>query len=526
MEHPVLRRTIERWKPHKWFLGYLALYLIGNLLFLTDFPFVHSDEAWLSGLSRNMLETGHLGVTETFFDLKPRNPHAIKSLYHLLQMPFLLLFGYRVFSFRLLSMLSALPALWLCYRLGERLTHNRFLGAAAAIALSLDVQFIYAAHFARQEMLILLLMLAVIAQLLSGHRHAYLCAGVLTGLSVGIHPNSFLVAAAGAATCVAIWLYRRRVQWRGLLLYAGITAAFTAFFVALSLSFDPNFFRNYLAYGSEFQVSAPLGAKILETGPYFQRLYYQVSGTYYTPNIRLQLTLFPFLLATGVLACLHTRVRKKRWDSLIFPLAAVAGIWAGMAIVGRWSQPYVLFFFPFCYFAAALLLTRLRNRLATIGAVTLCAVVAVCSVVAIAPALQTQRGAYDRYLAEIASVVPAGAKTIGNLNAEYHFENGALLDYRNLTYLKQKNSTLAEYLEKNEVEFLIISDELYLLHELRPTWNGVYGNINYLEQMEDITAEWEEVHSFTDNFYGVRLVRYQNSERDFSVRIYQNPVRY
>lgn len=46
----------------------IVFYFSINLYFLTDFPFVHSDESWLSGLSRNILEKGSFGVTEAFFD--------------------------------------------------------------------------------------------------------------------------------------------------------------------------------------------------------------------------------------------------------------------------------------------------------------------------------------------------------------------------------------------------------------------------------------------------------------------------
>jgi len=56
----------------------LVLFFIFNLLILCSYPFVHSDEAWLSGLSRQMLESRSFSVTEPFFDLLPRNPHALK----------------------------------------------------------------------------------------------------------------------------------------------------------------------------------------------------------------------------------------------------------------------------------------------------------------------------------------------------------------------------------------------------------------------------------------------------------------
>ena len=112
----------------------LAVFFVGNLCFLTQYPFVHSDEPWLAGLTRNMMEQGSLGVTETFFDLKPRYPHAVKSIFHLLQMPLIALFGYGAFSVRLLSLLGGTTALWLFYCVAQKLCNSKW---NAVLCLSL-----------------------------------------------------------------------------------------------------------------------------------------------------------------------------------------------------------------------------------------------------------------------------------------------------------------------------------------------------------------------------------------------------
>ena len=64
------------------FFIYLIIWFVINLLFLTQFPFVHTDEPWLSGLSRSILENDSPTVTEDFFDLYERHPHALKILFH------------------------------------------------------------------------------------------------------------------------------------------------------------------------------------------------------------------------------------------------------------------------------------------------------------------------------------------------------------------------------------------------------------------------------------------------------------
>lgn len=499
-------------RKHGLFIGFLTLWFGGNLLFLDIFPFVHSDEPWLSGLTRTMLENRSLGITETFFDLKPRFPHAVKSLFHILQMPFLQLFGYHVFSFRLLSLLGGAGCLALFYTLAASFSGSRGAALLAAVLLGTDIQFVYASHFARQEILILLAMLACFALLtrVPGIRRTA-AAAVITGLCIGLHPNAFTVA----AMC-GVLLLATRPGWLPVAAYTGIVALFGIAVTGLSLALDPDFFAHYSAYGSEFQISSPLAAKIRETGPYLQRLYYQVSGTYYTPDIRFQLLLFGALLPVSLIAAFRSGKR------FALPLAAVFGIWAGMALVGRFSQPYIVFFFPFCY----LLLTTLAGlpgQKAGTACLLACLLLtgSLCAVQV--RKVVSQPFTYTNYLANIAAAVPPGAGTIGNLNAGYQFADGALRDYRNLPYLKKLGISFADYAEKNNIEYVVVSDELYLLHERRPVWNGIYGNINFLPELEDYLRGCDLASAFTDNLYGVRVTRFQNSGRDFTVRIHHCP---
>ncbi|MDL2219247.1 glycosyltransferase family 39 protein [Ruminococcaceae bacterium OttesenSCG-928-O06] len=500
-------------KKHRLLIVYLAVYVLVNLLFLARFPVVHSDETWLSGLSRNMLQQGSLAVTEPFFDLKPRFPHAIKSVFHLLQMPFLQVFGYNAFAFRLLSLLGGAAALWVFYFVVLRASGQKPLAFAACVLLSLDVQFIQAAHFARAEILVLLGMLLCVYLLLGTGRFAHLWAGVVTGVCIGLHPNSFLVAGLCGGLLVAACIRDKRFHWRRILGYVGVVAAFAAFFVALSFWFDPQFPAHYLAYGDEFAVSSGLLAKLGEVIPYLQRLFFRVTGTYNLPDIRFQLVLFGVVLAAAV--------ALQRWvPQLSALLWGLLGMAAAMTLVGRFSQPYVIFYFPLCYLMLALLLGYSWPRRAAVAVGGLAVAVGLMAAVQIVP-VATQPAQYDRYIEEIATVVPQDAKTIGNLNAGYHFTNGALLDVRNLSYLRQSGLSLAQYVETRGVEYLIISDELYALYEKRPYWNGVYGNIHYLQQLDELLENHcTLVHSFVDNQYGVRVAEWQNTARDFTVRIY------
>ena len=132
---------MDRWKKWAVFCAaavYLAVYIFVSYRNLLVFPFVHSDESWLAGLSRDMLAAGNLGVTESFFDAKPRVPHAMKSLFHLMQMGAVGLGGFSVGSVRMLSLLAGIICLVLFYLCVRRMG-SRWFALGLTVLLSLDI---------------------------------------------------------------------------------------------------------------------------------------------------------------------------------------------------------------------------------------------------------------------------------------------------------------------------------------------------------------------------------------------------
>ncbi|HML36395.1 MAG TPA: 4-amino-4-deoxy-L-arabinose transferase [Bacillota bacterium] len=519
-------------------IAYIFCYFLVSFSFLTSFPFVHSDESWLSGLTRNMMESGSLGVTETFYDLKPRYPHAIKTIFHLLQMPMMKLFGYRIFSFRLLSLIFGCIALVLFYLLLKRIFSASRYGAsrwyplAGAVLLSSDIQFIYASHFARQE---IILVCCIIACVLAVMAKRPAIAALVTGLSIGLHPNSFLI---GAMCAAMLFPFRPREsirnagdrghnvrndvprrEWKPLLKYAAITSAFAAFFISLSLSFDGDFFHHYLEYGnSEFDIAAPVTSKLMELPYFFQKIWYGVSGTYYVPGVRFELVLFG--LSAFVLAVLLSLGKLKYRSETVLIGKGIAGMLLGMVLIGRYNQTSIVFLFPLFFLLVLLAAANLAEGAVRVGLIAvLILTVASLSAIQVAPWLKFS---YDDYLHEIAKAVSPDSKVLANLNCEYYFENGKLLDYRNLSYLKQEGMSVEEYVRKNKIEYIILSDEMDLIYGQRPIWNMIYGNPRYMNELHRFLEErCVPVRQFRNDLYGVRIVQYINSGRAFTVQIFK-----
>lgn len=513
------------------FLLYLILYTAFSLTTLVVFPFVHSDEAWLSGLTRAMMSSSNLSVTEPFFDLYPREPHAIKIFYHLMQMPIFLTIGYSVFSARLLSLICSVLAVFLFYYVLRVYTNStgggQWLALIMTVIFSLDVQVLYAAHFARQEIVLLLLQLILfgIHARIPEDREPGLfhcvASAVIIGVAIGIHPNSFLIAMPILTYYFVLW-FQKRVPIFQVILLVGLIAAFATFFVLASIWMNPGFIKDYLTYGSNLGVTASLADKIQGVVPYIQKLFYQISGTYYTPDIRFQLILFPIsAILVGLLIVLG-KGRRLAVLSLVTLLMTLASI----MVIGRYSQPSVLFFFPAGYFLVFFLLQAIQLP----GPVIWTRIAVYFMVISLGTGIFTVTGKeltnqasagsdYAAYLSEIRSVVPADATTLANLNAEYCFETGFLLDYRNLGNLESQNLTFDQYIETRNIEYILYPDELDYIYEQRPLWNDMYGNLYpYYDEMQAfLENRCILLHRFQTP-YAIRIARFfPDSQRTLSI---------
>lgn len=524
-------RFLKQLQTHQYFVIFILIFLVVNIVFLTRFPFVHSDEPWLSGLARNMAEKGDFSVTETFFDLKERNPHAIKILYHLVQIFFIQALGYSIFSMRLISLLLGVLTLIYIYKLGRRIFPSPVLALTAAVLLGLDVQFVYASHMARQEIaLVLILVLALYYFTVNLENHGFshdLGLAFISGIGIGVHPNSLIIALPFSLLYLYHIVFTGRLKPLNLFILGGGMAAMAAVFITLSLSFDPDFFTNYTRYGSEFEVFNPLGSKAAEVIYFYRKLFHQVSGTYYTPDIRLQFFLFPAALLSMVGHILLIQGRKPSAesapiipsrDNLVMMVLTVIGLNLGIILIGRYNQTSVVFQFPLFYLltASALSLLPINPRRAALPLLSLVLLLNTCFNV-----LPYLHHSYDSYLREISRVVSPQDRVLANLNTEYYFANGRLHDYRNLAYLQERGMSLASYIADNKISYIIYPEEMEFIYREQPRWNGMYGPPLYFEELQQfLTANCLLVHEFTDSLYAMRITPYQ-LKGDWKVRIYR-----
>lgn len=499
---------------------YILIFFFINITFLTAFPFIHSDEAWLGGLSRNMLLNESLTVTEPFFDLKVRHPHAIKSVFHLLQQIFIYFGGYNIFTLRFLSLVTGCVSLFVFYLCAKNFLKSKFSAFLAMVFMSVNVQFIYASHFARNDIFILLgiclCMYIISLNDFSSKNVVLMC--ITTGVCIFIHPNSFLVG----CMCVVVFAFHtyRTKSFKSLTLYVLLTGLFAAVAVAISFYMDDNFIKNYFSYGNaDFDILAPVSSKMSGLGGFISRLISQNSGTYYLPYIVPEFIIFAVSIAVCLFFVLVMHREKDELSQKISTLIfAFIGIIGGVTAIGRFNQTSIVFVMLPLWLIVAIAVKIIADERAVFLHGLLIVILLISSIVQIAPWIKAD--GYSQYLLIIQRHVPSDAKVIGNLNTGFYFNNDSLHDYRNLPFLKDKEH-LQKYIEQHQIEYIIYSDELNFIYENRPYYNVIYGNIMFKEFLQQFCEEnCTLVGEFFDDLYGVRIISLLNNGEYGNVKIY------
>lgn len=329
--------------------------------------------------------------------------------------------------------------------------------------------------------------------------------GIITGLTIGIHPNSFFVAGMCGGCYLYYILIEKKLGWKSMGIYTAVVAAFGVVFVAISFLFDPNFITHYATNGAEeFGIDASLMEKGVQLFSFFGRLFARQSGTYYTPDIRFQLLL---MLGCIVILMFFSLVMYKEETKIVkrvlLVLCGLSGLCVGVVLVGRYNQTSILFFLLFGWILMALTLELFDKKIKIVLYLAIGSILLLFSQKEIRWHLN--KPDYKEYIREIEEYVPSDAKVIGNLNMDFYFANDRLRDYRNLPFALEGEG-LSTYIEEQEIEYIVYTSELDYLYQNRPYYNVIYGNVMFVPELKEFClSRCEQIGEFTHPMYGTRV---------------------
>ncbi len=504
---------------------YIGLYFILNLFTLTAFPLIHSDEAWLAGLTNDYIRHKTVFVSESFFDLMPRTVHTLKSFYHLLQIPIVQLLGNTAFSIRLLSLIAAVVTLYFIYYLFISLRIHSIRALLYTIIFSLNLQFIYAGHFGRQEM-ILLMVLSLCLYLYYKNKSIFKMA-LLLGLSIGFHPNAFIIT-----TMIGFILLKdslaKTISLKHLLSFIGIVGGFAALHVAFTLLANPNFLPEYWAYGQTLHVDALPSSRLVNLKDFYLKLYYQVSGTYYIPPMQGLYITGGFLSAGTFIYGLSKKFTHthKHIQLLMDASLMVFAFNLSVFVIGRFNTTSITFAILPVYLLILLALEIIysfRHRFIRSfrfhGFKYLNYVLIVISLLTSLQALRTEyqsshHNTYTEYLDEIQKNIDADSVILGNLSSGFIFHDHTFYDIRNLAHISRNSKypydrTIEDYIKNRNIDTIIYYEEYDYIHR-NQKWEILYGDDEswYNDLQVFLREEAKLVYEFESTYYGSRIIRF------------------
>jgi hypothetical protein len=362
-------------------------------------------------------------------------------------------------------------------------------------------------HFARQESILLFLLLLNIAYLYKSRNPHPIVSGLISSIGIGIHPNSFIIF----LPILAYWILGKKIK--DIVIYLLTLSLSALLFILWSFSLDPSFIHNYLNYGDELGVKMTLLDKVYQIKYFYLKLYYGVSGTYYTPDIK---AIFYISILT-IISTLYLISKKKIKPNVLIYFIAIN---IGYIFIGRYNQTSIIFIIPFIVLMISEVLLNINKKyLRNIIIVFILLIISINTFVNMNNHYYSET--YDDYLNNLELFVPDNAIVLGNLNTLFAFDTNKFYDYRNLGYLP-KDKTFSDYINERNIEYIIYPDEMDLIYNTRPLWNGLYGNVYpYYENMKNFfDNSCIAVGTFTSPVYGMRIVRYIE-DKEYNITIYK-----
>jgi 4-amino-4-deoxy-L-arabinose transferase-like glycosyltransferase len=261
-----LRSRLEKADSKVVFLALVGVLIVILLAFhfkiLTRYPAVFIDESWNANAAWNWLRTGvnfdpiHAGTLDQVGYEWLRRPN-------LGTLPWVLAFkaaGLGLFQARLVSYIFGILLLATVILVGDR-SHKVATGYLAALFVALSTPFLVSAHYARQEIFLITVIMFLLALSIWAFEHNRLWPHFLLGLGLGIatdiHQNAILFFLGFFSLYLSAYklqVLRRRELW---LWVAGVVVGVT-YYLGVHVFPNPSAYFFYLDLSTDNSYTPPI----------------------------------------------------------------------------------------------------------------------------------------------------------------------------------------------------------------------------------------------------------------------------
>jgi hypothetical protein len=319
-------------------------------------------------------------------------------------------------------------------------------------------------------------------------------------------------------TYLILWINKER-KIKDLIKLITLTGIYATIYLITTFYLNPNFLNQYSAYGSKLGVFNQLSAKFQNFYFFYYKLYHRISGTYFTVPLKYDYLAFIALVVIIIYLLSNNSYKltiKKSNDYL--PVIFFIGMNLGILILGRYNQISIIFPIIFLYLSFAVFTSKVFKEKKWL-VYLLCIIVVFQGYHSYTFLKQQKNENYNRFLDEF-SVISAEGNILGNLNLEYKFKE-RLIDYRNLTHLEENKITFEEYIEINNIKYIVWYEEMDYIYRNEPKWDILYGPLNYYNDITNfLKHESRLIKTFQSPTYAMRIAKYVNTY-PWEVKIYK-----
>lgn len=437
-----------------------VLVMLAHLVYLNEIPSVFLDEAWMSNAAWHWLKTGE-NIAPMYSPVLDQfeNPSAIR--YYLGQLPYsavFAVFGFGFFEARLASWLMGGALLVVVICIGWQ-HYSKRTGVIAALFLSISAPFLYASHYARQDIWLTLVVASAYLVITLALKHDRWYMHFLGSFMLGISPDIHQYGVLFIPGVVGVYLlaYGRRFLFkRGTWLAAAGGFAGFLIFAALHLWPNPeNYFQLLrVQLGGEEGISAlpllsPLNLAGSLIGEFSNRYDLSLNGI----NLA--------LIAVGTILLL---IRRSKIDKhlLIFTGAAFAMM---VIVVDDKGIFYGILLYPFFMLIVAEGLTSMLNQTRDLRepfmftVVILLAAVGKDTFVMGRDMIRNRDNNYYNVTDVIREVIPAKARIFGMPSWWFGLYDHEYVSSFVIPYFRfYNNYSVSEALEKSHPDIIIVDN--------------------------------------------------------------------